>query len=283
MKYKKRESILPTNVIQKDYDIAYDFATKAYKQFKEVVKTVVLFGSVSKYTAEKKSDIDIIILVDDCTIDWDDELVSWYREELTKLIAKQNYRDKLHVNTVTLTTFWDQVRSGDPVIINVIRYGQTLIDFGGFFEPLKILLAKGKIKATPESVYTILRRAPDHIAKAKFNLLTGVEAFYWSMVDSAHAALMASGEIPPSPEHIPELLTIHFIKSGKLNKKYVDWYHDLYDITREITHGKRTEIKPEDYVKYQKRAEEFLQVMFKLTDKLLEKEKIIRIEKKEIV
>lgn len=283
MKFKKREKVLPANIIQKDYDIAYDFATKAYKQFKEVVKTIVLFGSVAKFTAEKKSDVDIIILVDDCTIDWDDELVSWYREELAKLIAKQNYRDKLHVNTVTLTAFWDQVKTGDPVIINVLRYGQALIDFGGFFEPLKVLLAKGKIKATPESVYTILRRSPDHIARAKFNLLSGIESYYWSMVDSAHAALMANGEIPPSPEHIPELLTANFIKSGKLDKKYVDWYHDLYDIAREITHGKRTNIDPDDYVKYGKRAEEFLSVMFKLTDKLLEKQKIIKIEKKELV
>ena len=271
------------DIIDKDYDIAYDFAVKAYKQFKEVVKTVVLFGSVAKLTADKTSDVDLIIIVDDCSINWDDELISWYREELAKLVAADKYRDKIHISTITLSAFWDQVRVGDPVAINVIRYGQALIDLGGFFEPLKVLLARGKIRATPESIYTILKRAPEHIARAKFSLLSGIEATYWAMVDASHAALMAAGEIPPSPEHIPELLTANFVKNKKLDKKYVEWYHEIYDITREITHGKRTGVKADEYTTYEKRAEEFVSVMFKLTDKLLEKEKIIKIEKKDLV
>jgi len=278
-KIEKKESGIP----KKDYDIAYDFATSVYKQFKEVIKTIVLFGSVVKQAQKKDSDIDIIIIVDDCTIDWDDELISWYREELAKLTAKQQYGKRLHVNTVTLSTFWDQVRTGDPVIINVLRYGETLIDFGGFFEPLKVLLAKGKIRATPESIYTVLRRAPDHIARAKFSILSGMEAIYWSMVDGAHAALMAFGEIPPSPEHIPELLTANFVKTRNLDKKYVEWYHEMYDLAREITHGSRTSIDPNEYLKQEKRAEEFLKVMLRLTDDLLKREKIIKIERKELV
>lgn len=282
MKIKKIEK-KGSAIAKKDYDIAYDFATTVYKQFKEVIKTIVLFGSVVKQVQKKDSDIDVIIIVDDCTIDWDDELISWYREELAKLTAKQQYGKRLHVNTVTLSTFWDQVRTGDPVIINVLRYGEALIDFGGFFEPLKVLLAKGKIKATPESIYTVLKRAPDHIARAKFSLLSGMEAIYWSMVDAAHAALMAFGEIPPSPEHIPELLTANFVKTRNLDKKYVDWYHEMYDLAREITHGSRTSIDPNEYVKQEKRAEEFLKVMLKLTDDLLKREKIIKIEKKELV
>ena len=282
MKIKKIEK-KGSAIAKKDYDIAYDFAISAYKQFKEVIKTIVLFGSVVKQVQKKDSDIDVIIIVDDCTIDWDDELISWYREELAKLTAKQQYGKRLHVNTVTLSTFWDQVRTGDPVIINVLRYGESLIDFGGFFEPLKVLLAKGKIKATPESIYTVLKRAPDHIARAKFSLLSGMEAIYWSMVDSAHAALMAFGEIPPSPEHIPELLTVNFVKTKNLDKKYVDWYHEMYDLAREVTHGTRTSIDPYEYVKQEKRAEEFLKVMLKLTDDLLKREKIIKIERKDLV
>ncbi len=261
-----------------DYKIAYDFSIKAYKQFREVIKTIILFGSASREEQKKGSDIDLIIIVDDCTIDWDQELIAWYREELAKLIAKQ--KAKLHINTVTLTTFWDEVRVGDPAIINIIRYGQATIDFGGFFEPLKVLLAKGKIHATPEAVYTTLRRSPDHIARAKYNLLGGVEALYWSMVDSAHAALMAENEIPPSPEKIPEMLTAVFVKSKKIDRKYVDWYQELYDISREIVHGKRTSISSKEYAEHEKRAEEFLKKMFKITDDLLKNKKIIKVEKK---
>src|SRR3990167_11039506 len=131
--------------LSEEYNIAYDFAVKAYKRFSEIIKSVVLFGSAAKREMQKGSDIDVIIIIDDCTIVWDQTLIAWYRQELTKIVAAQKYRERLHINTVQMTIFWEQVRNGSPLIINVIRYGQPLIDYGGFFEPLKVLLARGKI------------------------------------------------------------------------------------------------------------------------------------------
>ena len=32
---------------------------------------------------------------------------------------------------------------GDPVVINILRYGEALIDYGGFFNPLKSLFFSG--------------------------------------------------------------------------------------------------------------------------------------------
>src|SRR3989338_901104 len=110
--------------VNQDYDYAYDFATKVYKRFREIIKAVVLFGSVSQRSVRQESDIDLVILVDDCVVQWDEELIGWYREELAKLIRAQEYHERLHVNTVTLSTFWEELRVGDPVIINLIRYGQ---------------------------------------------------------------------------------------------------------------------------------------------------------------
>src|SRR3989344_6366388 len=34
--------------LEKDYSIAYDFATSAYKKFQQIIKSIVLFGSVAK-------------------------------------------------------------------------------------------------------------------------------------------------------------------------------------------------------------------------------------------
>ena len=106
--------------LETDYDIAYDFAIKVYKKFQEVVKSVALFGSVAKKAPHVKSDIDIIIIVDDCTVLWDEELIAWYREELARLIAQQNYKKEIHINTVTLSTFWKEIKEGDPIAINVL-------------------------------------------------------------------------------------------------------------------------------------------------------------------
>ena len=77
---KKRSRKKPTSerkkILETDYDIAYDFAIKAYEKFKDVVKSIALFGSVAKQQPYKKSDIDIIIIIDDCTILWDEELIA---------------------------------------------------------------------------------------------------------------------------------------------------------------------------------------------------------------
>ena len=80
-KKKKKKSLeKKKKILNKDYDIAYDFSTKVYKKFKEVIKSIVLFGSVAKAEPVSKSDIDIIIIVDDASIRWDQELIAWYRE-----------------------------------------------------------------------------------------------------------------------------------------------------------------------------------------------------------
>ena len=80
---------------QKDYDIAYDFSLKVYKKFNKLIKSIALFGSVPKQKAKKKSDIDIIIIIDNCSVDWDQELIAWYREELGKIVAKQKYTKEI--------------------------------------------------------------------------------------------------------------------------------------------------------------------------------------------
>ncbi len=277
---KLREKLKRKRIESEDYKIAFDFATKVYKKFREVIKSIVLFGSVAKNTALAKSDIDIVILIDDSTIDWDQELIAWYREELAKLVAAQKYKKRLHINTVTLTTFWEELKAGEPVAINILRYGETLIDFGGFFDPLKVLLAKGKIRPTPEAVYTTLRRSPQHISRAYFNVLSAIESLYWSMVDSAHAALMAANQIPPSPEHIAEMLDLVFVNKGKLNKKYVNWYKEMYELAHRISHNNIQKIKGREVDVHIEKVEEFEKVMVKLTNDLIKHEKIVKVEKK---
>lgn len=250
------------------YNIAYDFATQAYKQFQHIIKSIILFGSTTKDKASEKSDIDLIIVVDDCTIKWDEELIAWYREELAKLVAKQKYNKRLHINTVTLSVFWENVLKGEPVIINIIRYGLALIDFGGFFEPLKILLAKGRIRPSEEAIYTALKRAPVHMSRAKYSVLASVEAYYWAMVDSAHAALMAADKTPPSPEHIPAMLTETFVRKNKLNKKYVNWFKEIYSAAHHISHGNISDFSGKEIHLYKERADKFVGEMAKLVKKL---------------
>jgi len=271
---KKRKNHEKKNVpsiqLKLESEIAMDFATKAYQQFNKIIKSVVLFGSSVKQNMVAGSDIDIIIIIDDVAILWDNELIVWYREELNKLLNHNPYQKELHINTIKLSTWWEDLMRGDPVIINILRYGEAMIDFGGFFEPLKFLLLNGKIKSTPEAIYNCLQRAPGHYLRSRASELNAIEGLYWAMVDSAHAALISASIPPASPEHVPIDLKETFVDKGKLKMKYVIWYRDLLILHKKIVHGEVTDLKGVEIDAWQERTQEFMRAMAKIVDSVLE-------------
>ena len=268
VKEKKSNKINPKNIptlqLKKESDIAMDFAVKVYKKFDKTIKSIVLFGSTTKQTSVAGSDIDIIIIIDDVSIRWSQELIAWYRTELDKILRLNPYQKNLHINTIKLSTWWEDLIKGDPVVLNILRYGEAMVDMAGFFEPLKFLLINGKIKSTPEAIYSCLQRAPTHILRSKVAELNAIEGLYWAMVDSAHAALIAANVLPPSPEHIPINLKENFVDAGKLKIKYVVWYRDLLILHKKISHGEIKDLKGVEIDEWQERAEEFLDVMARL-------------------
>jgi predicted nucleotidyltransferase len=273
-KTKKRVNLknAPSLEFRTDSEIALDFATKAYERFNKIIKSIVLFGSATKQTATATSDIDIILILDDVAIKWDPELIAWYREELEKLLRKNPYRKELHINTIKLSTWWEDLIRGDPVVINVIRYGESLIDFAGFFEPLKYLLITGKIKSTPEAIHAALQRAPQHFNRSKVAELNAIEGLYWAMVDSAHAALIAANVMPPSPEHIPIDLKETFVIYNKLKMDYVSWFRELHILHKKITHGEITDLKGVEIDDWQDKTQDFITTMAKLVSSEISKD-----------
>lgn len=258
----------PTLKFVDEKEIAMDFATKVYQKFNKIIKSIILFGSISKGTATAGSDIDIIIVIDDASIQWDQELIAWYREELGKIVKANPYKRELHINTVKISTWWQDLMRGDPVVINVLRYGEALIDFGGFFNPLKALLIQGKIHSTPEAIYNLLERSPIHLARSKAAMLGAVEGLYWAAVDSAHAAIIAAKHLPPSPEHIPMLLKELFVDPGLLKVKYAVLYRDIYLLHRRILHGETKMVKGIEIDGLQEKVDEFIRKMAELIKKI---------------
>ena len=264
-----------------DKDIAMDFAGKAYKKFRDIVKAIAMFGSVPKEQVTPKSDIDIVIVIDDCTVNWDEELIAWYREELAKLLTAQKYKKELHINTVTLTAFWEEIRAGEPLVINVLRYGEPLIDLGGFFEPLKVLLANGKIKPSAEAIFTTMQRSGQHLGRANSHILNSVEGFYWAMVDASHAALMAMDVIPPSPEHIADLLNEKLVNRKLLNKDYVKTYEETRKKAKDIIHGEVNRVSGKDIEEMQTKSQQFVLKLNEISKALIKNQKIVKVDKKD--
>ncbi|HLF53707.1 MAG TPA: nucleotidyltransferase domain-containing protein [Candidatus Nanoarchaeia archaeon] len=254
-------------------DIAMNFAVKVQEKFDTLVKASILFGSQAKNTASAKSDIDIILVVDDASVEWDLELIAWYRTELGKVISSKNYGGDLHVNTIKLTTWWQDLIHGDPVVLNILRYGEPLVDLGGFFTPLKSLLVKGKIKSSPEAALVALQRAPTHLVRSKMAEMSAIEGIYWTMVDSAQAALITAGKMPPSPEYVGDMLKEAFVDTGMLHTGYVKAFNDLFAMHKGISHGKVSEVKGSEIDRWQDIAEKFMTEMTNLVNKLIDLKK----------
>jgi len=268
----KKKAARPRKIGKSNKEVAMDFAQAVHQKFDRLIKASILFGSQAKDTATPDSDIDIVLIIDDASIEWDLPLMAWYREELGKIIAAKakGMKREFHINTIKLTTWWLDLLHGDPVIINIIRYGEGLIDSGGFYHPIKALLLKGKIKSTPEAAYAALQRAPTHLARSRAAEMGAIEGVYWAMVDSAQAALITAGKVPPSPEHIPVMLKETFVDSGSLKVGYISAFRDLYIIHKSIEHSEVNDIRGVEIDKWQKIADDFVVQMTKIINQILE-------------
>ncbi|MBX4196039.1 nucleotidyltransferase domain-containing protein [Candidatus Pacearchaeota archaeon] len=273
-KKERKEDAEPRKItFTTEKEIAMDFALKVHRRFDRIIKASILFGSQATNTATSSSDIDIVLILDDASINWDMELVSWYREELAKMVSNAEYNRDLHINSVKLTTWWHDLLYGDPVVINILRYGEGLIDTGGFFSPLKALLLQGKIRSTPEAVYSALQRSPMHLARSRASEMGAIEGVYWAMTDASQAALITAGKMPPSPEHIPLFLKETFVDRGMLKMNHVNALRDIYLLHKSISHGETTKIRGVDIDRWHDIAETFMKEMTRIIDALLESKK----------
>jgi uncharacterized protein (UPF0332 family) len=157
--------------------------------------------------------------------------------------------------------------------LNILRYGEGLVDIGGFFNPLKALLIQGKIRSTPEAVYAALQRAPAHLARSQASELNAIEGIYWTMVDSAQAALITAGKMPPSPEHLAQYLKETFVDTGLLKADSVKAFQDLFAIHKSISHGETRQVKGAEIDRWQATAEKFMLDMTGIINKILEYKK----------
>lgn len=252
---------------EKEFDIARKFSKKIYKEFGEFVKGVILFGSsVQKKKLGKEADIDVLVILDDVSINFSRELVQTYRIIVEKIMADMKEGKRLHIQSMKFSSFWEYVRAGDPVAINILRYGIALIDTG-FFDPLQMLLDNGRIRPSHEAMYNYYIMAPASVTRAKEHLLSATVDLYWATVDAAHAALMSYGYIPPTPEHVADMLDEVLVRKNILKKKHSKIMRNNYKIFKNIVHRNIKEIEGKDYDKIKKQTCEFVNEIRKILEK----------------
>ena len=258
---EKREQKNIEKYYSKDVETARKFARMMYQELGTFIRGLVLFGSTTKTPASPKKDIDILVILDDVRVNFSKELVETYRI-ITEKVASNVDPQRLHIQSMKFSSFWEYVRAGDPVAINILRSGVALIDTG-FFDPLQILLDQGRIRPSEEAIFTYFTMAPASLNRSQQHLLTAVVDLYWAAIDAAHAALMKSGEIPPSPEHVADLLERKLVKEGHINKKYADVMRELYTLFKKIVHRDIKSLSGKEYDRYFELTQTFVKGMQK--------------------
>lgn len=257
MKFEIRKKANPQAKLYstEELDIARNFAKKVHKEFGVFAKSIVLFGSTARKPGEKKHDIDILVIVNDLTIGTTSEVVQTYRVIMEKLIEQTSKR--IHLTTLKLTNFYEFMRTGDPIAINILRDGVAIIDTG-FFDPWQALLYQGRIRPTYESIWTYMNKAPVTLENSRWHLLQATLDLYWAVIDAAHAALMKIGEIPPSPEHVSQILDDKLVKSGRIPSKYSKTMDTFYKLSKQILYREVKEISGPEYERLYKDAKDFV-------------------------
>lgn len=235
-------------------DLAYSFSKEIHKELNDLLKAIILFGSAARQK-EGTNDIDILLIVDDVSIRLTPEITQAYRIIVEKTALKIS--PKIHVTSMKFTSFWDYIKAGDPIAVNILRDGYAILDTG-FFDPLQALLAQGKIKPSLETMWAYYNRAPKTLEYSQRRILEATLDLYWAAIDAAHAALMAIHEIPPSPEHVADLLEHKLANQKKIDKKLPWTMRKLYALSKKITTGQLREIKGEEYDKLYLEAKKFV-------------------------
>ncbi len=251
---------------REDIDIVYAFSKEIKKELGNLLKGIILFGSTARHfnTNKKNHDIDILLIIDDVTAKLTAELIQTYRIIVEKIVIRTS--KKLHITSLRLTNFWEYIRAGDPIAVNMLRDGVAILDTG-FFEPLQLLLFQGRIRPSNESIQNYLMMAPQTLQNSKGHILQATLDLYWAVIDGAHAALMYVGEVPPSPAHAADMFDEKLVKTGLVEKKHSHTIRMFYNLGKSIMHGQVHDMTGDQYDSYYREALDFVMAIKKFVNK----------------
>jgi uncharacterized protein (UPF0332 family)/predicted nucleotidyltransferase len=251
---------------KEDLDVVYAFSRDVKKELGTLLKGIILFGSTARHidTNKKSHDIDIMLVIDDVSVKLTREVIQTYRIILEKLVLKIS--KKLHITSLRLTNFWEYVRAGDPVAVNILRDGIAIYDTG-FFEPLQLLLYQGRIRPSIESVQNYLSMAPQTLQNSREHIMQATLDLYWAVIDAAHASLMYIGEVPPSPAHVADMMEEKLVKPGLIDKKHLHTMRMFYNLGKSIMHGQLNDMNGDQYDGYYREAYDFVMTIKKFINK----------------
>jgi predicted nucleotidyltransferase/uncharacterized protein (UPF0332 family) len=263
---------------KKKAQLIKEFSKKILEKHGPHIKCIIAWGSLVRGEFHSKSDIDLVIVVDDTRGDLNEEA----REEMDDFIRKtaKETDENLSPQPVwTLTEFWDMVRESSPLAYTLLRDGIPAYDTG-FFMPTKRLMQMGRMPATKEAVERRMADVPRRINRVKNAKLWMVaEDLYYAMLNPIQALVMYMGKAPPDPNHAVEAGKKYLVETGLTDKKFIDYYKEVWLLRKDVEHKKITEIAGKEVDKFIKKSEEFIEEMENVLKKLELRKKASDIQK----
>ncbi|MFH1420478.1 MAG: nucleotidyltransferase domain-containing protein [Candidatus Aenigmatarchaeota archaeon] len=271
-KFSKKEQAELEKFRKKQLKIANKFTDDVLKRYKKYVKAVILFGSFTRGDFHKKSDIDMLVIIDDTIARFTPEMKGNFDEGI-RVIGEKISKEITVQPAWTLTEFWEMARIGHPLLYTIVRDGWALYD-SGFFIPVRKLLEAGRIPMTLEAVEQFMHGAPKKIQRAESAKLYMIaEDLYYAMLNSAQAVLMYMGENPPAPKHTPIAMKEILIKENLLEQEYADMMQEIIEFRKEVEHREIKNISGVKLDEFIEKSKKFVDRMEQLLAKLEKKRK----------
>ena len=245
--------------------IAEEFKKKVLEKFGDFIKTIIIWGSVTRGDITAKSDVDIYIIFDDTKYSLKDfnKVRDKIDEDLYEIAKKVDKR--IHIQPIiALTEFIDGLRNSHPLFMNIVREGFAIYDTG-FFIPMRKLLEWGKFPLTKEAAITRIESVEDYIERAK-RMKARIVAVdvYHTILDSVQGLLMYMGITPPAPKLTAKYVREHLVETGLLEEKDAELVEKVVKFYKAVDHGDIKEISGNELDEWIKKAEEFYKKVRKI-------------------
>jgi predicted nucleotidyltransferase len=250
------------------------------------ITTYAIGGSLVRGTADKTSDVDTFVIIDDTDVKRMSrvELLEKLRGRIVYDFIKEasalaGVTNPLNVQVYLLTDFWQSVKDAQPVMFTFIRDGIPLYDRGTFI-PWKRLLQMGRIKPSPEAIDLYMKEGDRTEEIIKRRMLDAMVDIYFGVVTPTQAMMMLAGHAPPVPKTIVADVKKALVdeekflteKDLKTLEKVVKYYKDYEHGTLKEIPGKEIDSLLQECKEYTKRMKELrTKLEKKMHDKQLQK------------
>jgi len=247
-KEEQEESKTPRELFEK----VVKFTNEARKQYGNIIKSVLIFGSAVKGQMIEGSDADVWVILDDTATKSSEDL----NKVNSQLYLIAHELKDLHIQATPLTQFWEWIRMGSPELVNYLRSGLIIYD-SGFIKPVQKMLQMGLIPPSQESITLRARTADVRYKRVVLDIKAMIFDLRYCATDIIQAVVMYFYKAQPDQKAIPEYLE-RLVKEKNLEPKYIEKFKELDKLWKDIDHKITKDVTAEHLEKALKLSREII-------------------------